>query len=169
MLELSAETFFHSVIRQRLRAGGMVEGPNFCFGRNREGTTEILRRLCLQAQMVVEIAEPMQHQGEMISSSRIRDALQAGALEVANRNLGRRFRLSGTVGEGQKRGRTLGFPTANLVKIPTLVPKEGVYVAVAHIGQRPPSISVPIPLSPMRLKRSRCISSTSPRIYMDNI
>jgi riboflavin kinase/FMN adenylyltransferase len=70
----------------------------------------------------------------MISSSRIRDALQAGALEVANRNLGRRFRLSGTVGEGQKRGRTLGFPTANLVKIPTLVPKEGVYVAVAHIG-----------------------------------
>jgi riboflavin kinase/FMN adenylyltransferase len=138
LLQLSAADFFDRVIRRNLRAGGLVEGPNFAFGHNREGDVEMLARLCAQAGLVLEIVPPLQLDGGIVSTSRVRDALSQGQVGTAQRWLGRPYRLTGTVGGGQRRGQQLGFPTANLTHIDTLIPGDGVYAArAAHGPPRP--------------------------------
>jgi riboflavin kinase/FMN adenylyltransferase len=131
LLQLSAEEFFKQVIQGRFAARAIVEGPNFGFGRGRAGTVETLGRLCEAAKIELAIVHPVQLDGAEVSSSRIRAALQAGEVDVAERLLGRPYRLGGTVGEGQRRGATLGFPTANLTALQTLAPGDGVYAARA--------------------------------------
>jgi riboflavin kinase/FMN adenylyltransferase len=132
LLRLSAEQFFSEVIRERFGARAMVEGPNFGFGRGRAGTVETLGRLCEAANIALAIVDPVQLDHGEVSSSRIRAALQAGEVEVAESLLGRPYRLHGLVGSGQRRGATLGFPTANLTELATLAPGDGVYAARAH-------------------------------------
>jgi len=127
LLELSAEDFFGKVIRGSLQAVGMVEGPNFGFGHSREGNVETLARFCAREGMVLEIVQPLVMDVGIVSSSRVRKALLAGDLSSANRWLGRPYALTGVVGEGERRGRQLGFPTANLVNVETIIPADGVY------------------------------------------
>ncbi len=127
LLALSAEDFFGKVIRERLHAGGMVEGPNFGFGHNRAGNVETLARFCAREGMVLEIVQPLVMDGGIVSSSRVRKALLAGDLPSANRWLGRPYSLTGIVAEGDRRGRQLGFPTANLVNVETIILADGVY------------------------------------------
>jgi riboflavin kinase/FMN adenylyltransferase len=128
LLHLNAEDFFELVIRAGLDARALVEGTNFGFGHNREGTVETLMRLSRQAGIdTPTIVEPFLIEGIPVSSSRVRTALLRGKMEEASELLGREYRLRGTVGQGQRRGRQLGFPTANLEKVPTLVPGDGVY------------------------------------------
>lgn len=148
LLRQSPETFFHTLIQGSLQARGMVEGPNFFFGRNRAGNPHLLKRLCAEANLECEIVEPTTIGERMVSSTRIRELLIKGDVEAANELLTAPFRLSGRVVPGAGRGRGLGVPTANLSRIATLVPGAGVYAcratidgeqrgAAVHIGPNP--------------------------------
>jgi riboflavin kinase/FMN adenylyltransferase len=137
LLSLRADAFFAQVIQERFAARGVVEGVNFGFGRNREGNVGRLAELCRAAGIGLVVAPPVRVDGAVVSSSRVRAALLAGDVAAATQLLGRLYRLQGTVGVGQRRGRTLGFPTANLDHIETLVPADGVYAVVAHVQGTP--------------------------------
>jgi riboflavin kinase/FMN adenylyltransferase len=133
LLGLSAREFFDRVIREQLGARGLVEGPNFAFGHDRRGNVEALRAWCAAAGIAFEVVEETRIDGELVSSSRIRRALLAGAVEEATRLMGRPHRIRGVVGRGAGRGAGLGFPTANLVEVDTLIPADGVYAARAFV------------------------------------
>ncbi|MDR0270033.1 bifunctional riboflavin kinase/FAD synthetase [Paenibacillus sp.] len=124
--ELSPEVF----VKEMLIALGVktaIVGFDFRFGYKGEGHAETLRELG-NGKMNVEIIPPFVQEGEKVSSSAIRKALQSGELEEANRLLGRPYRLRGVVIDGDKRGRTIGFPTANLrLQGKYVVPAKGVY------------------------------------------
>jgi riboflavin kinase/FMN adenylyltransferase len=136
LLQLTAADFFREVIRQRLGARAQVEGANFAFGRGREGNIDTLARLCREADVALTVVPPFVLDGVPVSSSRVRSALVRGAVEAAATLLGRPYRVRGTVGTGQRRGQTLGFPTANLERIETVLPGDGVYaVRVRHEGR----------------------------------
>jgi riboflavin kinase/FMN adenylyltransferase len=135
LLQLRPEEFFENIIRARLEARVLVEGFNFCFGRNREGTTETLKRLCEAAAMGLSLVPPQTLDGQPISSSRVRGELVAGQVRRAATLLGRPYQITGTVVTGRRRGQSLGFPTANLDDLGTLIPGNGVYaVRVVHRG-----------------------------------
>ena len=133
LLSLSPEAFFEDVIGHAFAATAVAEGYNFRFGRAREGDTALLRRLCEQASLAFAVVEPQLQGGEPVSSSRVRAALTAGAVEVAARLLDRPYSVDGVVEPGARRGRTIGFPTANLAGIETLLPLQGVYAGRAVI------------------------------------
>jgi riboflavin kinase/FMN adenylyltransferase len=137
LLQLSADDFFLRVIREGFRGKAVVEGSNFGFGRNREGSVQTLAKLCGQAGISFVECPSLQLKGQTVSSSRVRGALVRGAVGEAADLLGRPFRLRGTVGVGQKRGQTLGFPTANLEKVTTLIPRDGVYATRVRIPPWP--------------------------------
>ena len=133
LLTLSAEEFFQQVIRQRLDAHALVEGNNFGFGRGRGGDVHTLAQLCQPAGIRLSVVPPVIVEGVEVSSSRIRAVLMRGAIGEATSLLGHAYRLFGRVGTGQRRGQKLGFPTANLESIQTLIPGDGVYaVRVLH-------------------------------------
>ncbi len=111
----------------------MVEGANFRFGHDRQGTVETLRQLAAETGTAVEVVEPVLTGGEPISSSRVRRLVAEGDVAAARSMLTRPYRLRGIVSRGAGRGAQLGFPTANLEAITTVVPAHGVYGAVAHI------------------------------------
>ncbi len=127
LLALSPEAFFEDVLIGLFDAKTVVEGYNFRFGRNRGGDTSLLRELCTAAGRRFVEVPPLLEDAEAISSSRIRSALLAGDVTAAARWLGRRYAITGTVVAGVQRGRTIGFPTANLGGVATLLPKDGVY------------------------------------------
>jgi riboflavin kinase/FMN adenylyltransferase len=133
LLALRADAFFAQVIQERLAARALVEGPNFGFGRRREGNIDTLARLCQESDTALTVVPPVRVQDAEVSSSRIRTTLMSGDVREAATLLGRPYRLSGLVGVGEKRGRTIGFPTANLDAIPTVVPGDGVYVVRALV------------------------------------
>lgn len=145
LLGLSPEAFFTKIIRVALGARGIVEGFNFRFGRDRAGSNETLHMMCDEADIEFREVPAFALNGRPVSSSRVRDALMEGNLTEATELLGRNYRLSGVVGTGAKRGRTIGFPTANLGQVETLLPGNGVYAVrvetpagrfggAAHIG-----------------------------------
>jgi riboflavin kinase/FMN adenylyltransferase len=136
LLQLSAAEFFQQVLRERLAARALVEGTNFGFGRNREGTIETLTTLCRQAGIALSIVPPVVFHGQPVSSSRVRKALERGAVREAADFLNRPYSLCGTVGRGRQRGKTIGFPTANLEQIETLLPGDGVYAVRVHWGEK---------------------------------
>ena len=115
----------------------MVEGPNFFFGRNRSGSVEVLRQFCGEAQMPFEVVPPLEVGGQVVSSSRVRSLLTAGRLDEARAMLGRPYRIRGIVVRGAGRGGKLGYPTANLGRIDTLLPAEGIYAARVRIRHTP--------------------------------
>ena len=78
LLSLTPEAFFESIVRERLAARAMVEGPNFCFGRQRQGNIQLLGDLCSQANVKLAVVEPLRTDGGYISSSRIRDLIRDG-------------------------------------------------------------------------------------------
>jgi riboflavin kinase/FMN adenylyltransferase len=131
LLELEAREFFAQIIRGRLGARAMVEGPNFFFGHNRTGNVEVLRQFCAEADMPFDVAEPVEIGGQIVSSSRIRSLVAAGRLNDARTMLGRPYRIRGVVVRGAGRGVQLGYPTANVGRIDTLLPGEGIYAARA--------------------------------------
>ncbi len=136
LLALRAAEFFAEVIQKRLQARALVEGDNFGFGRGREGDVTTLAELCESAGIRLTVVPPLILDGDEVSSSRVRSALAAGNVREAALLLGRPYRLHGIVGSGQRRGQKLGFPTANLEQVQTLIPGDGVYaVRVPHEGK----------------------------------
>lgn len=133
LLGLSAREFFDRVVRGQFAASGMVEGPTFGFGRDRGGDAALLGRWCREAGMAFEIVPPVEVDGVLVSSTRIREALQEGRVEQAARFLGRPHRVRGTVVRGAQRGAGLGFPTANLGDVGQVLPRDGVYAGRAFL------------------------------------
>ncbi len=133
-LDLEPGVFFQQVLRERLGAKALVEGTNFSFGRKRAGNVDLLRRLTAEADMLFDVVEPVVVEGQIVSSSKIRELLAQGDAAAAGRLLGRPHRIRGTVVCGAGRGRQIGFPTANLDQVEVLLPADGVYAAQAEVG-----------------------------------
>lgn len=136
LLNLSPQEFFQQILVNQLQAKGLVEGPNFYFGKNREGDVNLLRSLCEHAGMYFEVVEPGLCDGRMMSSSEVRSAIQSGDVALAAKMLGRLYQVQGLVEHGSERGRLLGFPTANLANVSTLIPAEGVYSGFGIVGEQ---------------------------------
>ncbi len=139
LLDLSAREFFDRVIREQFGARGLVEGPNFAFGHDRKGNIAILADWCAAAGITFEVVEGTTIDDHLVSSSRIRRELSAGSVEEAARLLSRPHRIRGVVSRGAGRGAGLGFPTANLEGVDTLIPADGVYAALARVEGREPA------------------------------
>jgi riboflavin kinase/FMN adenylyltransferase len=131
---LAPEQFVEQFLLRSLGLLHVVVGYNVTFGRGRAGTAETLAALGARLGFEVETVGPVTVDGVAVSSSAIRKALAAGDVERAAALLGRTHRLRGRVVTGERRGRTLGFPTANLHVPPrVLVPAHGVYAVRAHV------------------------------------
>ena len=134
LLALSPEAFFEDILVRQLGAKAIVEGYDFRFGRARAGTNDTLHHLCSAAGMRFREVSPVMHAGEVVSSSRVRSAIVNGDIACASELLARPYRISGEVVTGAKRGRNIGFPTANLAHVPTVLPGNGVYAARAWVS-----------------------------------
>jgi riboflavin kinase/FMN adenylyltransferase len=132
LLELSPAEFFEQIIVKQLDARAMVEGPNFYFGHNRAGNIDTLCELTSQADIALDIVQPVEQDGDeqdgdFVSSSRVRRLIAAGDVRTAHKMLTQPYRIRGMVTHGAGRGATIGFPTANIDAIDTLLPAKGVY------------------------------------------
>lgn len=134
LLHLSPQEFFDQIALHSLDVRGLVEGPNFFFGHDRAGSIETLHEFCRKAGRQLEIVPPVSVGKRLVSSTEIRRAIVDGCVRVAGQLLGYTYRVSGTVVRGAERGRTIGFPTANLEGIRTVLPRDGVYAARVLVG-----------------------------------
>jgi riboflavin kinase/FMN adenylyltransferase len=136
LAQFSPEEFL-GLLKKYLRMRGLVVGPDFALGRNREGDVETLTRLGKALGFSVTVVPPFQKDGEVVSSTAIREAIANGDMKRVQKLLGRPFTIKGEVVTGSGRGAKLGFPTANVDAGAELaMPPEGVYVSRAHIGDR---------------------------------
>jgi len=133
LLQLTPEEFFQRIVRDTLHARAMVEGTNFFFGHNRAGNVEVLRQLCDKAAIPLEVVPPLTIDGQQVSSSRVRSLVAAGKIDEANRMLTHAYRIRGMVRHGAARGLKLGFPTANIDAVDTLLPGPGVYAGSSQV------------------------------------
>ncbi len=133
--ELSARDFMQ-MLRDALDMRFLLMGPDNAFGRGREGSPARVAEIADEIGFEVEVLRaPLEGDGSRVSATAIRTALAAGEMEVAQRLLGRPFALRGPVVRGQERGRTIGFPTANMAVTPDrALPAFGVYVTRSHVG-----------------------------------
>jgi riboflavin kinase/FMN adenylyltransferase len=131
LLQLSPGDFFQHIVVQQLHARAMVEGPNFFFGRDRIGDVHVLRRLCREAGVELEVVQPLDRNGDHVSSSRVRALIRLGDVAEARELLTGPYRIRGLVTHGAGRGAKLGFPTANVDAVDTLLPALGVYAGRA--------------------------------------
>ena len=132
---LSPEGFVDRVLVQGLGARAVFVGEGWRFGHKRAGDMELLQKLGAEAGFEAQPVELAVGDGDAVSSSRIRDAVAAGHMNVARRLLGRPFDIDGIVVGGDKRGAGLGFPTANIECDPRLAyPARGVYAGRARVG-----------------------------------
>ncbi|HEY0546471.1 MAG TPA: bifunctional riboflavin kinase/FAD synthetase [Pyrinomonadaceae bacterium] len=145
---LSAEDFLRDVVHERLQAREAYLGCGFAFGRGREGNIELLKKMSGQLGFYASEVPEVQLRGKRISSSRIRELLKEGCVNLARRMLGRPYGVEGRVVRGHERGRTLGFPTANLAPQNRVIPRRGVYItatliegawrrSITNVGTRP--------------------------------
>ena len=129
-----AEDFLRDVVRERLQAREVYLGRGFAFGRGREGDINLLRRVSGELGFFADEVPEVRLRGQRISSSRIRQLLAAGRVNLARRMLGRPYGVEGRVVRGAERGRTIGFPTANIRPRNRVIPRVGVYVTATLIG-----------------------------------
>jgi riboflavin kinase/FMN adenylyltransferase len=136
LLQLTPAEFVDRILVGELAAKGIIEGPNFCFGKDRKGDIDTLRELCRDRNIQLEVAQPVGGARAMVSSSTIRSLVTAGQLAEAVKLLAHAYRLEGAVGVGAKRGQQIGFPTANVGGIETLLPADGVYAGRSQVAGR---------------------------------
>ncbi len=143
-----AGEFLRDVVRDRLQAREVYLGRGFAFGHQREGNIELLREVSGQLGFAADEVAEVRLRGQRISSSRIRELLARGQVNLARRMLGRPYGVEGRVVRGHERGRTIGFPTANVQPQNRVIPRGGVYVtatlidgawrrSVTNVGTRP--------------------------------
>lgn len=138
LLGLEVRAFVEEVVIKLFHPTHIVEGPSFGFGRGRKGTPEMLQRIAAGFDCEVHIVEPVTVQIEegetlLVSSSLIRGLISEGKVRRAALCLGRCYELVGTVVAGDRRGREMGFPTANIAVSDQLVPADGVYAGRATV------------------------------------
>lgn len=149
LARMSAEDFIQTLLVDGLNVRYLVVGDDFRFGRHRQGDFAMLQQAGRQHGFQVVNMHTFSIEHDRVSSTRIRDALREGDLEMAEKLLGRPFRMSGRVAHGDKRGRQMGFPTANIHLHRCKIPLTGVFAVqlfgldeepvngVANIGIRP--------------------------------
>jgi len=134
--QLTARRFME-YLKEYLKLSGLVVGPDSALGKNREGTIDNLRILGQQMGFTVDVVPPMVLDGEIVSSSLIRQTLARGDMKKVTKLLGRAFSVRSQVVPGNRRGQSLGFPTANFeIKPEQAVPPNGVYATIACVGQK---------------------------------
>ena len=136
LAKLSAEEFVSRVLVERLAISGAAIGFNFHFGANRAGSPDFLAAEGKKRGFAVDIVPPLKDRGRPISSGPIRQALATGHLDDATEFLGHPWFVSGEVVHGDKRGRELGFPTANLKLDPSCALRHGIYAVRVVVGGR---------------------------------
>ncbi|MGZ3199431.1 MAG: bifunctional riboflavin kinase/FMN adenylyltransferase, partial [Croceibacterium sp.] len=129
----TAEDFVTHLLGERIGARGVVTGEDFTFGKGRGGNLEVLRETGARAGIETRAVGPVMDAGRPVSSSRIRDALKAGDCEEAARLLTRPFAIRGEVIHGDKRGREIGYATANMELGPYLRPRFGIYAVTGRV------------------------------------
>ena len=143
-----AEDFLSAIVRDRLHAKEVYLGKGFAFGKGRGGNIDLLRELSGKLGFVADEVKEVRLRGQRISSSKIRDLLAAGRINLARRMLGRPYGVEGVIIRGNRRGHTIGFPTANLKPHNRVIPRFGVYAtatlidgawrkSIRNIGVRP--------------------------------
>jgi riboflavin kinase/FMN adenylyltransferase len=149
LAEMTAEEFIRRVLVEGLGIRYLVVGDDFCFGKGRRGDFEMLQRAGAEYGFDVVNMHTFEIDSGRVSSTRIREALQAGDLSLAEQLLGRPYRMCGRVAHGDKLGRTIGFPTANIFLHRKKTPVDGVFAVemfgiegepvagVANVGTRP--------------------------------
>jgi riboflavin kinase/FMN adenylyltransferase len=143
----SPQSFIEEVLVGLLGATHLSVGEDFRFGHKASGDTQLL---AADGRFEVRVAPMLEVDGEIVSSSHIRGLIAGGAVEYADRLLGAPFQVRGEVVDGDKRGRTLGFPTANIVPSDGFViPGHGVYACVAHVGDEAVPAATNIGVRPM--------------------
>jgi len=149
LMHLEATEFIEKLLIEKLKMRQMWVGTNFLFGKGRKGNIELLQELSLKKGFNLHIVEPVKFEGEFVSSTKIREYLVQGDVTKANLFLSRPYTISAKVIHGVKRGRIIGYPTANLqCEEENLLPKEGVYAVkimidneeyngISNLGYRP--------------------------------
>jgi riboflavin kinase/FMN adenylyltransferase len=143
-----AEDFLTNIIHDRLHAKEVYLGKGFAFGKNRGGNIDLLRQMSKKLNFFADEVEEVRLRGKRISSSTIRGLLAEGRINLARRMLGRPYGVEGVIIRGNRRGHTIGFPTANLHPHNRVIPKFGVYAtatlvdgkwrrSITNIGVRP--------------------------------
>lgn len=144
----SAAEFLHDIVHDRLHAKEVYLGKGFAFGKNRGGNIDLLRKMSRELGFFADEVGEVQLRGQRISSSKIRNLLLDGRINLARRMLGRPYGVEGVVVRGNQRGHTIGFPTANLQPHNRVIPKFGVYAtstlldgswrrSITNVGVRP--------------------------------
>jgi riboflavin kinase/FMN adenylyltransferase len=134
--QLSAREFI-SLVKKHLSMRGIMVGPDFALGQKREGNINLLRTLGGEMEFTVEVVSPFIINGEVVSSTLIRQALGQGDMRKVAKLMGRYFYLEGKVITSDKRGRILGFPTANLdIKPQQALPGNGIYATIAQLNSK---------------------------------
>lgn len=138
----SALQFFNEIILHRLKAKYLYVGYNFFFGKDRQGTPELLQEFCNAHNIELHVIKPFKIKSKIVSSTKIRHLILLGHVQKATFFLGRPYSIQGVVVQGSKRGEALGIPTANLKTEAELIPKEGVYITkTEYQGKLYPSVT----------------------------
>ncbi len=143
-----AENFLSEIIHDRLHAKEVYLGKGFAFGKDRGGNIDLLRKMSGDLGFTADEVDEVQIRGQRISSSKIRKLLDEGRVNLARRMLGRPYGVEGVIIRGNRRGHTIGFPTANLKPHNRVIPRYGVYAtatlidgkwrkSITNIGVRP--------------------------------
>ena len=146
--DLDAETFLRDIVHERLQAKEVYLGKGFFFGKNRGGNIELLKKMSAELGFAADEVPEIRLRGTRISSSKIRQLLAEGKVNLARRMLGRPYGVEGQIIHGDRRGRTIGFPTANLHPHNRVIPRYGVYAtanliegvwrrSITNVGIRP--------------------------------
>ena len=145
---IDAEEFLKEIVHDRLQAKEVYLGKGFAFGKNRGGNIDLLRKMSAELGFFADEVPEVCLRGKRISSSKIRHLLAEGRVNLVRRMLGRPYGVEGVIIRGNRRGHTIGFPTANLKPHNRVVPKFGVYAtatlldgvwrrSITNIGVRP--------------------------------
>ncbi len=133
---LSAQEFI-SLVKKHLRMRSIMVGPDFTLGRGQEGNIHLLRALGREMKFSVEVIPPYTINGEVVSSTLIRQALTQGDMERVRRLMGHYFQIGGKIIASDRRGRILGFPTANLdIKPQQALPGNGIYATITQVDDK---------------------------------
>src|SRR4029079_1446285 len=129
-----AEDFLTNIVHDRLHANEVYLGKGFAFGKNRGGNIDLLRKMSKELGFFANEVEEVTLRGKRISSSKIRRLLSEGRVNLVRRMLGRPYGVEGVIIRGNRRGHTIGFPTANLHPHNRVIPKFGVYASATLVG-----------------------------------
>jgi len=144
----TGEEFIRELVRELGKIHSVCVGADFVFGRKRSGNVALLKRLGAELNFQVHGHAAVALDGELVSSTRIREAIRAGDLDAAGQMLGRPYAICGLVMAGDKIGRQLGFPTANLEITGLMLPPNGVYAASTKVNSRLYRVALNIGLRP---------------------